>query len=200
MSNETFLAFLRRFCPIEPTEAAALLAQFQPTLVRRRQHVQQAGDRVEDIFFVETGWLRGYYLHPSGEDITSSFYFGPTLVGDVAGLREGVPTRLNLEVLGAGTVWRARLADVEGLAPQYPIIYRLFNAFFEHIYRFYHRRQLSFIYDSPTERYLHLLRERPKVIEHVPQHYIASYLGIKPESLSRIRKRLQREGFPNPSQ
>jgi len=51
-------------------------------------------------------------------------------------------------------------------------------------------RQLSFIYDTPQERYIKLFSERPKVIAEIPQHYIASYLGIKPESLSRIRKRI----------
>ena len=44
---------------------------------------------------------------------------------------------------------------------------------------------------NPEERYLRLLKNRPKVIERIPQHYIASFLGIKPQSLSRIRKRLQ---------
>ena len=52
------------------------------------------------------------------------------------------------------------------------------------------RRTASFLFDSPEERYLSLLRERPKVLERIPLHHIASYLGIKPESLSRIRKRL----------
>ena len=152
--------------------------------------MQRADDPVEDGFFLESGVLRGYYLRPDGEEITTSFYFGPTLVGDVAALREQVPTQLNLQLLEAGPVWRARLADLDALALEYPVIYRLLMAFFEHVYRFYRRRQLSFVYDSPTQRYLNLLRERPKVGASVPQRYIASYLGIQPESLSRIRRRL----------
>lgn len=190
MSLPIFSAFVRTFCPMPDDAATALFALFQPVRASRRQRIQQDGDQVEDVFFLASGIVRGYYLHPEGEDITSSFYFGPTLMGDVVGLRERTPTRLNLEMLKSGAIWRARLADVEALALHYPVIDKLFWAFFEHIYIFYHKRQLSFIYDSPTERYLNLLRERPKVIEHVPQHYIASYLGIKPGSLSRIRKRL----------
>jgi CRP-like cAMP-binding protein len=44
--------------------------------------------------------------------------------------------------------------------------------------------------EEPEERYLNLLKQRPELSERVPQHYIASYLGVKPESLSRIRKRI----------
>ncbi|WP_046247361.1 Crp/Fnr family transcriptional regulator [Hymenobacter terrenus] len=190
MSLPVFSAFVRTFYPLPDDVATALFALFQPVRVSRRQHLQQDGDYIEDVFFLASGVVRGYYLRSDGEDITSSFYFGPTLLGDVVGLRERTPTRLNLEVLKSGTIWRARLAEVEALTLGYPIIDKLLWAFFEHLYTFYHKRQLSFIYDSPTERYLNLLRERPKVIEHVPQRYIASYLGIKPGSLSRIRKRL----------
>jgi Mn-dependent DtxR family transcriptional regulator len=52
------------------------------------------------------------------------------------------------------------------------------------------RRTASLLFDTPEERYLKLIAERPKVMERIPLHHIASYLGIKPESLSRIRKRL----------
>jgi hypothetical protein len=54
----------------------------------------------------------------------------------------------------------------------------------------YMRHFLSFIRDTPEQRYLNLLKEQPHIIQRVPQHYIATYLGITPVSLSRIRKRL----------
>lgn len=49
-------------------------------------------------------------------------------------------------------------------------------------------RQVSFIYHTPRERYLNLFKERPQLIEEIPQHYIASYWGVQPETLSRIKK------------
>jgi CRP-like cAMP-binding protein len=52
------------------------------------------------------------------------------------------------------------------------------------------QRNKSMLFLSPEDQYLNLMKERPKVLANIPQHYIASYLGIKPESLSRIRKRL----------
>lgn len=192
MANAAFHQFLQRFCPFTDAESDALFALFEPLSVARKQHLQQEGDSVDRVYFVQSGVLRGYYLK-DGEEITSNFYFGPTLTGDVVALREKTITRLNIQVIEDCALWQARIAQIDELAEQYPIIYRLFMVFFERLYAFNHKRQLSFIYDTPTERYLKLFAERPKVMAQIPQHYIASYLGIKPESLSRIRKRIMLE-------
>ena len=192
MTNALFYEFIRRFYPITEAEANALFTLFRPGELSRKEHCQEEGDSVADIYFLETGILRGYYRE-DGDEITSNFYFGPTLVGDVAALREHTPTRLNMQALTDCVLWRANLADIDTLSPTHPIIYCLFLAFFERLYIVNHKRQLSFIYDSPTQRYLNLMHERPKVISQIPQHYIASYLGIKPESLSRIRRRIMHE-------
>ncbi len=192
MNKAIFHAYLQRFCPVSIEEADALFDLFTPLSLARKQHCQQEGQRVQNIFFVETGMLRGYYLK-DGDEITSSFYFGPTIMGDVVALREQTPTRLNIQALDDCLMAQARIVEVDQLAQQYPFIYRLLMVFFERLYAFNHKRQLSFIYDSPTERYLKLMNERPKVMAQIPQHYIASYLGIQPESLSRIRKRIMEE-------
>lgn len=192
MTNAIFHQFLQRFCPFSEIESDALFALFEPLTTARKLHLQQEGDSVERVYFVQSGVLRGYYLK-EGEEITSNFYFGPTLTGDVVALREKTTTQLNIQVIEEGIIWQARLTQIDDLALQYPIIYRLFMVFFERLYAFNHKRQLSFIYDTPTERYLKLFAERPKVLAQIPQHYIASYLGIKPESLSRIRKRIMHE-------
>jgi len=61
--------------------------------------------------------------------------------------------------------------------------------------QFHYMKQLiSFIKDKPQDRYLNLLRDHPEIVQRVPQHYIASYLGITPVSLSRIRNKLLKNG------
>ena len=55
----------------------------------------------------------------------------------------------------------------------------------------YMKHFLSFIKDTPTQRYLNLIKENPQIVQRVPQHYIASYLGITPVSLSRIRNKIK---------
>ncbi len=58
---------------------------------------------------------------------------------------------------------------------------------------YYMKHCLSFIKDTPQQRYLNLLKEKPQIIQRIPQHYIASYLGITTVHLSRIKSKLARE-------
>jgi CRP/FNR family transcriptional regulator, anaerobic regulatory protein len=79
------------------------------------------------------------------------------------------------------------------LCDTYPQINTFFRIFLGHLYNFSHQRELSFLYESAEERYLNLFKERPKVVRLIPQKYIASYLGVRPESLSRIRREIGKE-------
>ena len=72
-----------------------LFAPFRP-VPHRWQLVQQAGELMEDGFFPESGILRGYYLRPDGEEVTTSFFFGPMLMGDMLGLHDSC--RLTIQV------------------------------------------------------------------------------------------------------
>jgi hypothetical protein len=87
----------------------------------------------------------------------------------------------------------ARFSDLDVLIDKYPGLESVFFKFLEHLYLFGMARQHSFIFDTPQERYIKLFGERPKVIAEIPQRYIASYLGIKPETLSRIKARIFKE-------
>ncbi len=80
--------------------------------------------------------------------------------------------------------------DLQKLYTDLPKFERFGRVLAENVVIGSQRRTASLLFDSPEERYLKLIAERPKVVERIPLHHIASYLGIKPESLSRIRKRL----------
>lgn len=73
----------------------------------------------------------------------------------------------------------------------YPNIKKMYYGLYEMLYMYGVRRQVSFIYDSQQERYENLQKEFPKMFEDIPLQYIASYLGLKPETLSRIRKKVK---------
>lgn len=135
------------------------------------------------------GNFRSYYLKDIDE-ITANFFFAPTFYGDVVAIKEKNPTRINLQALEEASVYKANIREVEAMGQKHTSILVFFIRFYENIHSFSQKRQLSFIYDSAEERYLKLFNERPKVIAEMPLNYIASYLGIKPESLSRIRKKL----------
>ncbi len=111
-------------------------------------------------------------------------------MADTAGILEGNPTLQNICALEAGDIREANIREVEALGDKYPSILKLFIRFYEMIFAHSQKRQLSFIYESAEERYLNLFNLRPRVISEISLVYIASYLGIKPESLSRIRRKI----------
>lgn len=189
MLYQNLKTFTSRFANLSQEESEVLLAIFKPFPIKRLNHLFLEGEHISDIFFINEGVMRGYYIK-EGKEYTTNFYFGPTIMTDVTSVRKKVPTLMNVQALKTTDCLVAKFSDLEELTDKYPIIDDIFFKFMEHLYLFGVMRQLSFIYDSPQERYIKLFSERPKVISEIPQHYIASYLGIKPESLSRIRKRI----------
>lgn len=184
--------FLKRFEVLTEEEIAAFIAIFKPLEIRKLDHLFVEGERVSRIFFLNEGIMRGYFNTSNGE-ITSNFYFGPTMFTDLIAVRAFEPTKMNVQALKEAILMCAEMSDLDTLIASYPRMELIFFKFLEHLYLFGLLRQHSFIFDTPQERYLKLFNERPKVIAEIPQRYIATYLGMTPETLSRVRKRIFKE-------
>ncbi len=189
MIDPTFKSFVSRIYPLNDEEVTALQRCFKPKQIDKKAYILVEGEITRQLFFIKSGVYRGFYIKDIDE-ITLSFYFGPTFYADIVSIHDQVPTKHNVQAVEAGEVWYGDIREIEALGQEYPSMLRLFIRFYENIYTFVQKRNLSFIFDSAEERYLKLLNERPKVISQMPLAHIASYLGIKPESLSRIRKKI----------
>ncbi|MEM0542904.1 Crp/Fnr family transcriptional regulator [Flavobacterium sp. j3] len=181
--------FLSRFAKLSDEELEAFVAIFTPLSIKKLDHLFLENDMVSHIYFINDGTMRGYYNRRNTE-ITTNFYFGPTIVTDLIAVRTKEPTKMNVQALKYSNCMVAKFSDLDDLIDKYPNIETVFFKFLEHLYLFGVMRQHSFIFDTPQERYVKLFGERPKVVAEIPQRYISSYLGIKPETLSRIRKRI----------
>ena len=149
----------------------------------------EAGDVATNIFIVKSGCLRSWY-NADGDDITLQFFMPGQPVASFESLVNSAPSEYSIE-----TILPTEVAIVNGLefkswAESHPE-YHLQGIYFamERLSS-YQKLFLSRIKDTPQERYEFLLKEHPEIITQIPQHYIASYLGITPVSLSRIRSRL----------
>ena len=148
-----------------------------------------AGNIATDIFFVKTGCLRSWF-NADGKDVTLQFFMPGQPVASFESLVNSTPSEYSIE-----TILPTEVAIVNGLEfkswveshPEYHLqgIYFAMERLSS-----YQKLFLSRIKDTPQERYELLLKEHPEIITQIPQHYIASYLGITPVSLSRIRSRL----------
>lgn len=187
--KEMFRAFINHFAPLSEDEFHLLAEMFRPVAIRKMDHLFREGDNIKKLYFIHTGVLRGYYMK-DGIEHTCNFFFSPYMMTDLFSVRENTPTLMNVQALKDTECYAADFLEIEQLAYSRPELLKVFFKMYEHLFQLSIKRQISFIYDTPKERYLNLFKERPNVIAEIPQHYIASFLGIKPETLSRIRKKI----------
>lgn len=188
-TRESLRAFVNYFAPVEEEAFNKYADLHRAVQIRKWDHLSREGDSVKNLYYLHSGVLRCYYLN-DGVEHTSNFFFSPDLITDLDALRENKPALSNIQAMKDSVCFEANFAEVEELAYEYPSLLKCFFKMYEAILRSSINRQVSLIYDSPKQRYLNLFKERPNVIAEIPQHHIASYLGIKPETLSRIRKKI----------
>lgn len=149
----------------------------------------EAGDVATNIFIVKSGCLRAWY-NADGKDVTLQFFMQGQPIASFESLVKATPSEYSIETLLPSEICVICGADFKNWFEAHPEYHFHGIRFAMERLSFYQRLFLSRIKDTPQERYEALLKEHPEIIAQIPQHYIASYLGITPVSLSRIRSRL----------
>lgn len=152
----------------------------------------EEGEISKKAFVVEKGCLRSWFNN-NGKDITFQFAFENEIFSGAESFRKGIPSIVSIETIEPSTLHWIHKKDMDKIMSDIIKIpamsENLLNAVYERQYN-YMKHFLSLIRDTPEQRYLNLLKEKPHIIKRIPQQYIATYLGITPVSLSRIRSRL----------
>ncbi len=146
------------------------------------------GEVSKKAYYIEKGCAR-LWFNNDGKDITFQFFFEGEGVSSVESFRTSQPSLFSIETIESCTMFCISKKDFQTILDSSPDIknYIEENSFQRLI--FYQKLFLSRIKDNPQKRYEELLKNYPQILQRVPQHYIASYLGITPVSLSRIRNR-----------
>ena len=146
------------------------------------------GEVATKICFIKKGCLREWF-NKDGKDITFQFFFENQAVASIDSFINNKPSLFTIESIEPSTIYCITKENFDALMQSYPELKdQFYNLIFQR-FNNYSQLFLSRIKDSPHERYNDLLKNHPEIIKRVPQHYIASYLGITPISLSRIRNR-----------
>jgi len=146
------------------------------------------GELSQHLYIIKQGCLRMWF-NKDGKDITFQFFFEGQAVASMDSFLNNQPSLFTLESIEPSSVLAISKADFEHLQQLYPAFRDGFQEMLFQRFRNYSLLFLSRIKDTPRERYDDLVAHHPRIIQRVPQHYIASYLGITPISLSRIRNR-----------
>ena len=165
----------------------------QSMLVRRflkkGEFLLRAGEVCNHVTFLNKGFVRVYNIVNENE-LTVNFAFDGNYVTDYSSFVSRQPSMDFIVAMEDLEVMQLNHADMHAAFEKYPVWQKFGRLIAEYILIFATERSRSLLFLSPEERYLKLMKDRPKVIANVPLKYIASYLGITPEALSRIRKRM----------
>ncbi|MFT3904360.1 MAG: Crp/Fnr family transcriptional regulator [Niabella sp.] len=150
------------------------------------------GEVSKKMFLIEKGCIRVWFNN-DGKEITSQFFFENGAVGSIESFLKNIPSPTNIETIEPSIIWWIHKNDLDNILSQIKEIPHLRDMFISKIFERtfdYMKYFFSTIKDSPQQRYLNLMKERPQIAKRVPQHYIASYLGISTVHLSRIKSSL----------
>jgi CRP-like cAMP-binding protein len=148
------------------------------------------GEISNNAFFIKKGCLRQWF-NKDGKDITFQFFFENQAVASIDSFINKKPGLFTIESIEPSTILSFSRDNFEQISQIYPEFKDILQEVLFQRFRNYTQLFQSRIKDSPQERYEDLIKNCPEIIKRVPQHYIASYLGITHISLSRIRKRKQ---------
>jgi CRP-like cAMP-binding protein len=146
------------------------------------------GSAAAELIFIHAGCIRAWY-NADGQEVTLQFFFEGEFVTSLESFLNNIPSAINIETLEACKVSIMKRDDFLNLLQADSSVKDWFyktaiEKLFTHT-----NRLLSLLKNKPFDRYQQLLNEQPEIFQRIPQHYIASYLGITPVSLSRIRNR-----------
>ena len=186
---DQILKRLSQFISLDKSEEEIFVSKLIVKNYKKKELILQEGDVCKYAYFINSGCLR-YYYNVEGQENTAQFFFENGWYADYDSFLTGKPTKQYIETLEKSELLLLSSKDVQQLYIEIPKFERFGRMMAENAFLGIRQRSEMLENQTAEERYLTLMRERPKVFERIPQHYISSYLGIKPPSLSRIRKRI----------
>jgi CRP-like cAMP-binding protein len=156
---------------------------------KKGEHIIQAGEILKFNVFIAKGCVRTYFNSDDGKERTTRFAEEGQWTGDLESLRKQKPTQQNLQVLEDTDIVTLSRENWEYVYKKFAWMVELHAAKQQKEAMYLTEHVGTLLNDSPEENYARLLRERPTLVQRVPQYYLASYLGISPETLSRVRKK-----------
>ena len=189
---------MSNFIDLTNDEKNGIIEAFPIKTFKKGDDLIKEGQIVKDAFLVIKGCLREYYLD-KGDEKTTEFYTEFQSAVNFDSLSNNKPSKYYFTCVENSTIAIINSEKENELYKKFPRFGEVCRVEMEKMIGQSQVKYSKFKNSTPKERYLNLLKERPNLIQRVPQYQLASYLGIKPETLSRIRKKVSlANSNPNP--
>jgi CRP-like cAMP-binding protein len=187
---QTLFKHIQEKVSLTDQEKEIIQSFFVVKKLRKKQYLLQEGDVCKYLTFVAKGLLRTYNVDDKGDEHMSIFGWEGWWVSDFNSFLSGEAAVFNIDAIEDAELVMISREDYEALTLAAPIMDRYFRILYQNSLVTKERRLMSSITHTAEEKYVQLAESNPQLIERIPQNLIASYLGIAPETLSRIKKNL----------
>lgn len=188
--NDVFLKSIRKLTDISDKEAAAFLSHFQEKKFKKNTVLLKEGDVANEAYFVLKGALRQFFSNENGVEKTCNFSFEADFFTDLESFSRKSCSSTNIITLEPTECLVITCTNLAQAINQSAASAELCKTLIENIATTNIKRLQSILSLSPESQFKELVQNNPQILQRVPQRYIAQYLGLAPESLSRIRKRI----------
>ena len=181
--------YVNKYVNLSAEEGAVLETSLELKVVPKKTMLLQAGETCSFEAYLNRGCIREYFIDRTGVELTMEFAVEDWWVSDISSFENQIPSNMNIETLEECEMLVLSRQSKEDLLKRVPKLERMFRLMIQRHLAVVQNRLFRTVSWSAMEKYTEFKRRYPTIIQRVPQHYIASYLGITAESLSRLRKK-----------
>lgn len=197
MSIESSYGFLiehlKELVPLEPTEVELILTAFKPVLLKKKDYLLKKGDLSNHMRFVAKGCLKTFSVDEDGVEHILQFGIKGWWVNDLYAFLTRRPATFFIQAITESTVLQIHRDRLDGLYDEVPMMDRFFRIKTQNGYVALQERTIHAMSQGAESRYLDFVGRYREMEQQIPQYMIASYLGITPEHLSAIRKKISNQ-------
>lgn len=181
--------FFNTLSPVSSANWEKFYILFEPKFLKKGDYFITEGQIAREIGFLESGIIRAFYRNNEGVEYNKHFFVNPSFIGGYASLITGRPNQIIQEALTDCHILVAKFADIQKLYEACPDLERGARILAEQFFVQKEQKEIEIVMLNADKRYQIFQKNFPKLEQQIPQYHIASYLGITPTQLSRIRKK-----------
>ncbi|WP_436806769.1 Crp/Fnr family transcriptional regulator [Chryseobacterium sp. DT-3] len=187
---DNFKSFINRLSTVSAESWKNFSALFTPRILKKGDYFIKEGEIANEIGFLEIGILRAFYRNNEGVEYNKHFFLSNCFIGGYASLITNKSSPINQQALTNCNLLVANFKNIQNLYGTSPDIERLARILAEQLFIQKEKREIEIVLLDAEKRYHIFQKDFPLLEQQIPQYHIASYLGVTPTQLSRIRRKI----------
>jgi len=182
------IEYINSFVPLSEEAEKYISATVRREILPKNTLLHRADEVCEKVYFIEKGLVRWFYCNENGKEVTDSFASENSFVTAFDSFFQRQPSRYFIEVLEDSIVYSMTAAEVEAELEEFPETQKVTHLILVQIIEQMLNKNAALQFRTAKERYRFVTEKHPEILQRASLFHVASYLGITPETLSRIRK------------